>query len=53
MKDNSVIDYDDNDDDSITNFKFKTYDNLLYNKKINVPICIISVCSVIKKENIH
>ena len=35
IKDNSVIDYDDNDedDDSLTNFKFKTGDNLVYNKK--------------------
>ena len=55
IKDNSVIDYNDNheDDDSLTNSKFKTDDNLIYKKKINVPICIISICSVIKKENIH
>ena len=55
IKDNSVIDYDDNDedDDSLTNFKFKTDDNLVYNKKINVPICIISICSVIKKDWIY
>ena len=34
-KNDNVIDYDDNDedDDSITNFKFKADDNLLYNKK--------------------
>ena len=55
IKDNSVIYYNDNDegDDSLTNSKFKTDDNLVYNKKINVPICIISICSVIKKEKIH
>ena len=55
IKDNSVINYYDNDedDDSLTNFKFKTDDNLVYNKKINVPVCITSICSVIKKENIH
>ena len=55
IKDNSVIDYDDNDedDDSLTNFKFKTDDNLLYNKKINIPVCVISLSNVIKKENIH
>ena len=43
IEDNSVIDYNDNDedDDSLTNFKFKTDDSLVYNKKINVPICII------------
>ena len=52
---NDVIDYDDNDedDDSLTNFKFKTDDNLLYNKKINIPFCVISLSSVIKIENIH
>ena len=54
IKDNSVIDNDnDEDDDSLTNFKFKTDDNLVYNKTINIPVCIISICSVIKKENIH
>ena len=52
IKDNSVIDNDE-DDDSLTNFKFKTDDNLLYNKKINIPVCVISLSSVIKKENIH
>ena len=43
-----MIDYD---DDSLTNFKFKTDDNLVYDKKINVPICMLSICSVIKKGN--
>ena len=54
-KNYNVIDYDDNDedDDSLTNFKFKTDDNLLCNKKINIPVCVISLSSVIKKENIH
>ena len=27
-------------------FKFKTDDKLVYNKKINVPICVISISSV-------
>ena len=55
IKNDNVIDYDDNDedDDSLTNFKFKTDDNLLYNKKINIPVCVISLSSVIEKENIH
>ena len=55
IKNDNVIDYDDNDedDDSLTNFKFKTDDNLLYNKKINIPVCVISLSSVIKIENIH
>ena len=57
IKDNSVIDNNnDNDEDdySLTNFKFKTDDNLLYNKKINIPVCVISqlISSVIKKESI-
>ena len=46
IKDNSVID-NDNDNDSLTNFKFKTDRNLLYNKKINIPVCVISLCSAI------
>ena len=54
IKDHSVIDNDNDEDDySLTNFKFKTDDNLLYNKKINILVCVISLSSVIKKENIH
>ena len=34
-------------------FKFKTDDNLVYNEKNNVPVCVISLSSVIKKEWIH
>ena len=34
-------------------FKFKTDDNLVYNEKINIPVCVISLSSVIKKEGIH
>ena len=34
-------------------FKFKTDDNLLYNEKINIPVCVISLSSVIKKDWIH
>ena len=30
--------------------RFKT-DNLVYNKRINIPICIISLSSVIKRKN--
>ena len=46
------MDYNDNDedDDILTSFKFKTDDNLLYNKKINIPGWVISICSVIKKK---
>ena len=32
-------------------FKFKTDDNLPYNKKINVAVCIISISSVIEESN--
>ena len=56
IKNNNVVDYDDDgedDDINLTRFKFKTDDNLLYNKKINIPVCVISLSSVIKKENIH
>ena len=30
---------------------FRTDDNLVYNKKINVPACVISLSSVIKRRN--
>ena len=65
IKDDNVIDNDDNDDDgnddddnddddiNLSRFKFRTDDNLLYNKKINIPVCVISLSMVIKKENIH
>ena len=36
-----------------TRFKFKTDDNLVYNEKINIPVCVISLSSVIKKDWIH
>ena len=32
-------------------FKFKTDDNLVYNQKINVPVCVISISGLLK-ENI-
>ena len=59
IKNDNVIDYDDDDDDdddydiNLSRFKFRTDDNLFYNKKINIPVCVISLSSVIKKENIH
>ena len=34
-------------------FRFKTDDNLVYNEKVNIPICVISLSSVIKKEYIY
>ena len=35
----------------IMKFKFRTYDNLVYNEKINIPIFVISLSSVIKRKN--
>ena len=32
-------------------FRFRTDDNLLYNQKINIPVCVISLSSVIKRKN--
>ena len=34
-------------------FRFKTGDNLVHNEKINIPVCVISLSSVIKKEWIY
>ena len=31
-------------------FRFKTDDNLVYNEKINISVCVISLSSVIKKN---
>ena len=30
-------------------FKFKTNDKLVYNQKINIPVWVISISSVVKK----
>ena len=30
-------------------FRFKTDDNLVYNQKISVPVCVMSISSVVKK----
>ena len=64
IKNDNVIDYDGNDDGdadddddddyiNLNRLKFRTDDNLLYNKKNNIPVCVISLSSVIKKENIY
>ena len=34
-------------------FKFKTDDDLPYNQKINISVCIISLSSVIKRKNYY
>ena len=31
-------------------FKFKTDDNLVYNQKINVPVCVISISGLLKER---
>ena len=32
-------------------FRFKSNDKLPYNQKINVPVCVISISSVLNKGN--
>ena len=34
-----------------TRFKFKTNDNLVYNQKMNVQVCLISISSVFEEKN--
>ena len=34
-------------------FTFKTDDNLVYNEKINIPVCVISLSCVLKKGDIY
>ena len=33
-------------------FRFKTDDNLVYNLKINIPVCVISLSSVMQKGDL-
>ena len=37
----------------IMRFTFRTDDNLVYNEKINIPVCVISLSSVIKRRHIY
>ena len=32
-------------------FKFRSHDNLVYNEIINIPVCVISLSTVIKRKN--
>ena len=32
-------------------FRFKANDNLVYNKKNNIPVCVISISSVLNKRD--
>ena len=40
-------------DGDFMRFKFKTDDSLVYNKRINTPVCVISLSSVIGKEHVY
>ena len=40
-------------DGDSTKFKFKTDDNLVYDEKINIYVCVILLSSVIKKDWIY
>ena len=35
----------------ITRIKFKTYDDLVFNEIINIPVCVIVVSGVVKEED--
>ena len=53
-----VISWTDEEDsftlnDDFLKFKFRTNDNLIYNEKINIPFCVISLGSIIKKNNYY
>ena len=55
IRNDNLFDYDDDDDDDDINpskFKFRTDDNRLYNKNVNIPVCVISLSSVIKKNSL-
>ena len=30
-------------------FKIRSNDNLVYNREVNIPVCVISISSVVKK----
>ena len=34
-------------------FRFKTDNELMYNQKVNIPVCIISLSCVVKKGDIY
>ena len=40
-------------DSDFMRFRFKTDDNLVYNKKSNIPVCVISLRCIVKKGNIY
>ena len=34
-------------------FRFRTDDELVYNQKINIPVCVMSLSCVVKKGDIY
>ena len=34
-------------------FRFKADDKLVYNKKINIPVCVISLSSIVKTGDVY
>ena len=34
-------------------FRFRTDDNLVYNQKINISICVISLSCVVKRGDVY
>ena len=40
-------------DNDFTRFRFKTDDELVYNEKINIPVCVISLSCIVKKGDIY
>ena len=38
-------------DNDFLKFKFTTDNNLVYNEIINIPVCVISLSSIIKRKN--
>ena len=40
-------------DTAFMRLKFKTDDELVYNKKLNISVCVISLSRVVEKGNIH
>ena len=33
-------------------FRFRTDDNLVYNQKINIPVCVLSLNCIVKKGDV-
>ena len=50
-----IISWTDEEDftfnDYFLKFTFRTDDNWVYNEKINIPVCVISLSGIIKRKN--